>query len=152
MKTTFRKAMAVLLAALLLSATAMSAFAINDTEQTYHIICREDSEHIHIIPIDQQDNETDTYYVHADDIFEFWVKVDEGYSDKHVIVEINGAMTEPDVHNVYRISDIRADQTVTAYFEMTKPASNMMSSLMILLHNIAEWFKNLLGFFGVSFG
>lgn len=152
MKATIKKAMAVLLAALLLSVTAMSAFAINEDEQVWHVICREDSEHIHIIPINQQDEETDTYYVHTGDTFEFWVKVDEGYSDKHVIVEINGDIAEPNVHNVYTIDDIGADYTVQAYFEMSNASSNMMSSLMILLHNIAEWFKNLLSFFGVSFG
>lgn len=151
MKATFKKAMAVLLAALLLGVTAFSAFAAND-EQTWHIICREDSEHIHIIPIDTEDEETDTYYVHTGETFEFWVKVDDGYSDKHVIVEINGDIAEPNIHNVYHIGDIAADYTVFAYFEMSDASSNMMSSLMILLKNLMGWFKNLLSFFGISIG
>lgn len=150
MKTTFKSVCAVLLSALLLVFTAAPAFALSD-EQVYHIVCITDSEHVHVVPINIQDEETNNYFVHEDETFEFWVKVDEGYSDKHIIVEIDGNIADPNVHNVYKIDHIAADHEVKVYFDMDDSSSNMMSSLMILLHNIIEWFQKVLGFFGINF-
>ena len=141
---------AVLLAALMLALTAVPVFALSD-EQVYHVVCETDSNYIHVVPINPADEETDVFFVKEGETFEFWIKVDEGYSDTHVIVEIDGDIATPNVHNVYSIGDIAKDHNVHAYFEMSDQSSNMMSSLMILLHSIFGWFRQILSFFGINF-
>lgn len=121
---------------------AFSALAISVSAgdyQTYYMAYDIKDSKIHIKPIEGY-----SQYVLPGEDFKFVVEVDEGYSDTFVIVELDTVAMEPDVHGIYTISDIASDKTITAYLSVEDDQSNLFSSLIIFVHSILAWFKNII--------
>lgn len=132
-----KKVISILLAAIL----AFSALAVSVAAgeyQTYYMNYEIRDKKIHIVPLEGY-----SQYVLPGEDFKFVVAVDEGYSDTFIIVEIDAVVVEPDVHGVYTISDIAADKTITAYLSVQNNQSNLFSSLIVFVHSILAWFKNI---------
>lgn len=132
-----KKLVSVLLAVVLaFSALAVSSAAVSEY-QTYYMNFTE-GENLTIVPA----NGYDQYVLPGED-FKFYIEVDEGYSDEFVIVEVDMVVIEPDVHGIYTVSEIDSDVEIKAYLSMEEEQSNLFSSLIILVHEILEWFKNI---------
>ncbi|MCD7774780.1 MAG: hypothetical protein LUH40_04270 [Clostridiales bacterium] len=135
-----KKAVSVLLALILsFSVLAVCASAATGDYQTYYVEFDIKSSGLNIVPVDGY-----TQYVLPGEDFKFTVEADEGYTDTFTIVEVDMVGIEPDVHGVYTISDINADTTITVYVTMDESSSNLFSSLIVLVHNILEWFMNII--------
>ena len=134
-----KKIVSVLLAVILaFSALAVSVAAAGGDYQTYYMEFVEKDSNVTIVPADGYDQ-----YVLPGDDFKFYVEVADGYSDTFVIVEVDTVVIEPDVHGVYTISDVDADKQISAYLSLEEEQSNLFASLIILVHEIMEWFQNI---------
>lgn len=132
-----KKIISVLLAVVLaFSALAVSVAAYSEY-QTYYMNFTE-GENLKIVPA----NGYDQYVLPGED-FKFYIEVDEGYSDEFVIVEIDMVVTEPDIHGIYTVYDVDDDVEISARLSMEQGQASMFSSLIILIHDLMEWFKNL---------
>lgn len=133
-----KKAVSVLLAVILsFSALAVSAGAVQDY-QTYYMQYDVRDYQLQIVPLEGY-----TQYVLPGEDFQFTVQANDGYSTTFVIVEVDMVRIEPDVHGVYTISDINSDHTITTYLSTQVGQSNLFASLIVLVHNILAWFKNI---------
>lgn len=134
-----KKVLSVFLALILaFSALAVSVSAAG-TYQTYYMSYDIRDSNLEIVPVEGY-----TQYVLPGEDFKFTVQPADGYSDTFVIAQVDTITIEPDVHGVYTISDINADKTITVFLSVENDQSNLFSSLIILVHNILEWFKNII--------
>lgn len=132
-----KKLVSILLAVVLaFSALAVSVAAASEY-QTYYMNLIE-GENLKIIPA----NGYDQYVLPGED-FKFYVEVDEGYSDQFVIVEVDMVVIEPDIHGIYTVSEIDDDVEIEARLSMEQEQASLFSSLIMLVHDLMEWFKNI---------
>lgn len=132
-----KKLVSILLAVVLaFSALAVSVAAASEY-QTYYMNLTE-GENLKIIPA----NGYDQYVLPGED-FKFYVEVDEGYSDQFVIVEVDMVVIEPDIHGIYTVSEIDDDVEIEARLSMEQEQASLFSSLIMLVHDLMEWFKNI---------
>lgn len=137
-----KKVLSILLAAVLaFSALAISAAAASEY-QTYYMNYDIRNENLEIIPAEGYSR-----YVLPGEDFKFYVQGKEGYSTAFTIVEIDGEVVEPDIHHIYTISNINSDKTISVYVSMDVGQSNLFSSLIVFVHNILAWFKNIVDTF-----
>lgn len=135
-----KKVISVFLAAIMaFSVLVISAGAAGGEFQTYYMAYDIKDSKISIVPVEGY-----SQYVLPGEDFKFYIETAEGYSDTFVIVEVDAAAVEPDVHGVYTISDIGADKTITAYLSVKNDQSNLFSSLIVFVHNILAWFQNII--------
>ncbi len=133
-----KKVISVFLA-MLLAFSTLAVCASAGEYQTYYMAYDVDDSTIHITPIEGY-----SQYVLPGEDFRFTIEMDEGYSDTFVIVQVDGVTIEPDIHGVYIISDINADKTIKAFVSVEDDQSNLFASLIVLVHNIMAWFKNII--------
>lgn len=132
-----KKLISVLLVVILaFSALAVSVAATSEY-QTYYMNFTE-GENLKIVPA----NGYDQYVLPGED-FKFYIEVDDGYSDEFVIVEVDMVVIEPDVHGIYTVTEIDDDVEIVARLSMEQGQASMFSSLIILIHDLMEWFKSL---------
>lgn len=132
-----KKLVSILLAVVLaFSALAVSVAAASEY-QTYYMNLTE-GENLKIIPA----NGYDQYVLPGED-FKFYVEVDEGYSDQFIIVEVDMVVIEPDIHGIYTVSEIDDDVEIEARLSMEQEQASLFSSLIMLVHDLMEWFKNI---------
>ena len=128
-----KKVISILLAVILsFSALAVAAAAEGDY-QTYYINFNVIEENITIAPVEGYSR-----YVLPGNDFKFTVEATEGRSDVFVIVEVDNAKIEPDVHGIYTISNITSDHTVRAYFSLEENQSNIFASLVVMLRQMFQ--------------
>lgn len=133
-----KKLVSVLLAVVL----AFSAFAVSvaaaSEYQTYHINDITEDENITIVPANGY-----SWYVTPGEDFKFYIELAEGYSDTFVLVEVDMVVVEPDVHGVYTIPEVNSDMEIRAYLSVENNQSSLFASLIVLVHEILEWFQNI---------
>ena len=132
-----KKIISVVLAVVLAFSALAVSVAAKSEYQTYYMNIA-DGENLTIIPANGYDR-----YVYPGDDFKFYVEVDEGYSDQFVLVEVDMVIIEPDVNGIYTIEDVQKDMDISARLSMEQQQASMFSSLIILVHNLMEWFMNL---------
>lgn len=132
-----KKVISVILSALLVfSAFAVGAYAIDSEYQTYYINYDiGDERNIKIVPLEGYDR-----YVLPGEDFKFTIEVSERYSDTFLIVQLDMANIEPDIHGVYTISDIHSDHMVKVYFNLEDEQSNMFASIIVLVRSLFQMF------------
>lgn len=123
--------------AMLLAFSALSVFAFADSEyQTYYIDYDiSDEKNIKIVPLEGYER-----YVLPGEDFKFTIEVSEGYSDTFLIVQLDMADIEPDIHGVYTISDIHSDHMVKVFFNLEDEQSNMFASIIVLVRSLFQMF------------
>ena len=132
-----KKIVSVLLAVVLaFSALAISAAAAGEY-QTYYMNFTE-GDNLTIVPANGYDR-----YVNPGEDFKFYIQVDEGYDDEFVIVEVDMVVIEPDIHGIYTVSEIDDDVEIEARLSMEQEQASLFSSLIMLVHDLMEWFKNI---------
>ncbi len=135
-----KKFVSVLLTVILAFSTlAVCVSAEIGDYQTYYMEYDIKDTKLHIVPVDGY-----SQYVLPGGEFKFTIETDEGYTDTFTIVEVDMVAIEPDIHDVYTISDINSDMTITVYVTTDESSSNLFSSLIVLVHNILEWFINII--------
>ena len=118
------------------SAFAVCAYAADSEYQTYYINYDiSDEKNIKIVPLAGYER-----YVLPGDDFKFTVEVADGYSDTFVIVQLDMANIEPDIHGVYTISDINSDHMVKVFFNLEEEQSNMFASIIVLVRSLFQMF------------
>lgn len=140
-----KKVISVLLAVILAFsalAVSVSAAGVGGDYKTYYMKYDIRNSTIKIVP-----NEGYSQYVLPGEDFKFTIQMEEGYSDTFVIVQVDMVTVKPDVHGVYTISDINADKTITAFLSTDKEQSNLFASLIVLVHDVLAWFKEIIDTF-----
>lgn len=132
-----KKILSVVLAVVLAFSALAVSVAAGSEYQTYYMNIAE-GENLTIIPANGYD-----CYVYPGDDFKFYVEVADGYSDQFVLVEVDMVIIEPDVNGIYTIEDVQKDMDISARLSMEQQQASMFSSLIILVHDLLEWFKNL---------
>lgn len=132
-----KKLVSIVLAVVLTFSCLAVSVAAASEYQTYYMNFTE-GENLKIVPA----NGYDQYVLPGED-FKFYIEVDEGYSDEFVIVEVDMVVIEPDVHGIYTVSEIDDDVEIVARLSMEQGQASMFSSLIILIHDLMEWFKNI---------
>lgn len=133
-----KKLIAVLLSVIFVfSAVSVGACAISEN-QTYYISYDLSDDCIKIIPEPGYSR-----YVFPGEDFKFTIQVDEGYSDTFILAQVNYEDIEPDENGVYTIPEVNEDTTLYVFLSMEEEQSNMFASLIVFVHDILEWFKNL---------
>ncbi len=146
MKKTIAAALAVILA---FSAFGTIVFAEETTTEadtttfpyyeTYYMEFVVKDEGLKIVPLDGY-----TQYVRPHEDFKFTVEAESGYSTQFTLVEIDGEIVKPDVHGVYTIEDVTGPHTIVAEVSVDSDKSNLFSSLIVFVHDILEWFINVI--------
>ena len=135
-----KKILSVVLAMLLaFSVLTVAASAEGGEYQTYYINYELADDTIKIVPVEGYNQ-----YVLPGEDFKFRVETEEGYSDVFVIVQLDMAEIEPDVHGIYTIENVTSDHTVKAFLSVEENQSNLFASLIVFVRNIAEWFANII--------
>ena len=128
-----KKAISVLLAVILSFSALAVAVAAEGDYQTYYMNYEVNEENITIAPIPGYSR-----YVLPGNDFKFTVTATEDRSDVFVIVQVDNATIEPDVHGVYTISDVKSDHTIKAFFSLDEQQSNIFASLIIMLREMFQ--------------
>lgn len=135
-----KKVISVVLSVLLaFSVLAVAAAAEGGEFQTYYINYEIKDDTIQIVPLEGYNQ-----YVLPGEDFKFTIETAENYSDVFVIVQLDTVEIEPDVHGVYTIEKVSSDHTVKAFLSMEESQSNLFASIIVLVHNIFDWFVNIL--------
>lgn len=136
-----KKIISVILAMILtFSAFAVCAYAIDSEYQTYYIDYEiSDEKNIQIVPLAGYER-----YVLPGEDFKFTVETSDSYSDTFIIVQLDLANIEPDIHGVYTISDINSDHTVKVFFSMEEEQSNMFASIIVLVRSLFQMFIDMI--------
>lgn len=133
-----KKVISVFLA-MILAFSALAVTAAAGDYQTYYMAYDISDSTISIVPVEGY-----SQYVLPGEDFKFYIEMQEGYSDTFVIVQVDGVDIDPDVHGVYTISEINSDHTIKAFVSVENDQSNLFASLIVLVHNIMAWFKNII--------
>lgn len=135
-----KKIISVFLATIL-AFSALAMFASADSEyQTYHIAFDiADEKNIKVVPVEGSKD-----YVLAGEDYKFTIETSEGYSDTFIIVQLDMANIEPDIHGVYTISDIHSDHTVKVFFSLEDEQSNLFASLIVFVRGIFQMFIDMI--------
>lgn len=130
-----KKIISVLLAMILaFSVFAVCAYAIDSEYQTYYIdFDISDEKNIQIVPLEGY-----TRYVLPGEDFKFTIETSDNYSDTFIIVQLDMANIEPDIHGVYTISDINSDHMVKVFFSLEEEQSNMFASLIVFVRSLFQ--------------
>lgn len=136
-----KKVISLLLAAIfafsVLAVSAAAAGTGGDYQTCYmHYDIRNDN--LLIVPCEGY-----SQYVLPGEDFKFTVEAKEGFSTAFAIVEVDGVTLKPDIHDKYIISNIDSDKTIVVYVAVQSGQSNIFSSLIVLVHNVLEWFKEI---------
>lgn len=135
-----KKVISVLLAMILaFSAIAVCASAAENELQTFYIDYEVDDSKIQIVPVEGY-----SQYVLAGGEFKFTIETVGNYSDTFVIVQLDYANIEPDIHGIYTISDIQSDHVVKAFFSLEEEQTNMFASLIVFVRSLFEMFIDML--------
>ena len=135
-----KKVISVVLSVLLaFSVLTVAAYAAGGEYQTYYISYDVADPTIKIVPLEGYDQ-----YVLPGGDFKFTVETEEGYSDVFIIVQLDKAEIEPDVHGVYTIENIEKDHTVKAFLSIEENQSSLFASLIVFVRNIAQWFADII--------
>lgn len=132
-----KKIISIVLAVVLAFSALAVSVAAGSEYQTYHMNIAK-GENLTIIPA----NGYDCYVLPGED-FKFYVEVDEDYSDQFVLVEVDMVVIEPDIYGIYTIEDVQKDMDISARLAMEQQQASLFSSLIILVHDLLEWFKNI---------
>lgn len=131
-----KKILSVALAILLtFSAFAVCSYAASEYQTYYIDYDISDEDNIKIVPLAGYER-----YVLPGEDFKFTIEVSEGYSDTFLIVQLDMAEIEPDIHGVYTISDINSDHMVKVFFNMEEEQSNMFASIIVLVRSLFQMF------------
>lgn len=128
-----KKVISVLLAVILSFSALAVAVAAEGAYQTYYMTFDVNEENITIAPLEGYNQ-----YVLPGEDFKFTVEATEGRSDVLVIVQVDNANIEPDIHGVYTIEDVTSDHTIRAFFSLEENQSNIFASLIIMLRQMFQ--------------
>lgn len=136
-----KKIISVFLAMILaFSAFAVCAYAVDSEYQTYHITFDiSDERNIKVVPVEDSKD-----YVLAGEDYKFTIETSEGYSDTFIIVQLDMANIEPDIHGVYTISDIHSDHNVKIFFSLEEEQSNMFASIIVFVRSLFQMFIDMI--------
>lgn len=139
-----KKIISVLLVMLLAFSSLAVCVSAASEYQTYYITYEINDEkgllgetNLEIVPLAGYNN-----YVLAGEEFKFVIETSEDFSDTFIIVHVNNVKLEPDIHGVYTISDIHADQTVRVSFALEEEQSNLFASLIVFVRSLFESILN----------
>lgn len=135
-----KKIISVLLA-MILAFSALAVAASADSEyQTYYIDYDiSDEKNIQIVPLEGYER-----YVLPGEDFKFTIETSDSYSDTFIIVQLDMANIEPDIHGVYTISDIHSDHMVKVFFSLEEEQSNMFASIIVLVRSLIQMFMDMI--------
>ncbi len=135
-----KKSISLLLAVILaFSAFAVTAAADDGEYQTYYMNYDIRNSNLEIVPVNGY-----SQYVLSGEDFKFTVNAKKNFSTAFTIVEVDGTEIEPDIHGVYTISNVTSEKTISVYVAVDSGQSNLFSSLIVFVHNILEWFVNII--------